>query len=187
MRIIFIDTETTGLNPHRNEIDPTLGNCILSYTIQAWTDGVLGPAQTIHLLPTCPVEPGAAKVNGYSPEEWARRGATRSFGWEDCTNLNVLHDAIVGGHNVPFDLDFVAAEFARGKVASPKWNHRKVDTQALSMPLVALGAIKSAALAHVAAYWGIDHSQAHTSAGDVTTTIQVWERYVDLYLRAAGR
>lgn len=174
MRVVFVDCET-------GHLDPQLGN-ILSYTIQAWADGLTGPAQTVYLLPTLPVDPGAAKVNGYTPEEWARRGATRHFDWNDRQILTALDGAIVGGHNVKFDLGFIEAECRRLQVAVPSWNHRNIDTQALSMPLVAMGVIKSASLKDVAAFLGLPSHDAHTSEGDVRNTIAVWEWHLGIYL-----
>jgi DNA polymerase III alpha subunit (gram-positive type) len=188
MRITFFDTETSDL-PERNPAAE-----IIAYTTQVWDSGVAQPAQTVYLLPTGPVAPEAAKVNGYTPEEWQRRGAVRSFSWEDATNLQqALHDQIVGGHNVGFDLDMVARTFARAGAAGPKPNYRKVDTQPMAQSLVALGLIQSASLVNVAKYFGVDVGAAHTSDGDVTMTIKVFEKFCLLikggieYARLSGQ
>lgn len=177
MRIRFFDTETSDL-PSRN---PNAE--IIAYTTQLWDNGVTSEAQTIHLLPTGPVAEEAAKVNGYTPEEWARRGAVRSFGWEDVTNLNnALHDQIVGGHNIEFDLDMVRRTFDRAKMAAPKPNYQLIDTQRQAAALVALNLITKASLVPACQYFGIDTSGAHTSAGDVTMTIKLFEAFALLSL-----
>lgn len=177
MHINFFDTETS------DTLDKNPNAEIIAYSCQSWVNGVRGPMQTVHLLPRGPVSEGAAKVNGYTPEEWARRGAIRHFDWQDATNLqNMLDGQIVGGHNTKFDLDMVAATFKRANIKRPDWNYRVVDTQANAQLLVGLGVLKSARLTEVAAYFGINTNQAHTSAGDVDITIQVWECLCHLVL-----
>ncbi len=177
MRIRFFDTETSDL-PSRN---PNAE--IIAYTTQIWDNGVVQPPQTIHLLPRGPVADEAAKVNGYTPQEWARRGAVRHFDWQDVTNLqNALHDQTVGGHNTEFDLNMVKITFERANIALPKWNYQIVDTQRQAASLVALGLIAKQSLVNVAKYFGIDTSKAHSSEGDVAMTIAVFEAFALLML-----
>jgi DNA polymerase III alpha subunit (gram-positive type) len=183
LRIVFFDTETSNL-PERN---PNAE--IIAYTTRVWVDGNVGEPRTIHTFPYGEVHPEAAKINGYTPEEWTRRGAVRQFDWHDVTNLREAlgNDAIIGGHNTGFDTDMVCRMFARANLSPPKWNYRKVDTQAMAQALVAIGAIKSASLVNVANYIGCDISGAHTSEGDVNMTIAVWEWFVGHALTSVGR
>lgn len=179
MRVVFIDTETGGLDPKTSNI--------LSYTIQVWVDGVRQAPQTTYLIPTLPVDPGAAKVNGYTPEEWHRRGADHSFDWNDLQRLQVLKDSVPGGHNTKFDLAFIAAECERLQVLCPQWHYQIVDTQAMSMGLSGIGAIKSPSLSKVCAALGIPANGAHTSEGDVRMTIDLWEWHLGVYLDCQER
>lgn len=181
MRIVFCDTETSDL-PDRN---PNAE--IISYTICPWVDGVRGEMRTVHVYPVGPVHPEAQRVNGYTPELWASRGAVRSFDWHDLSNFReALDSAIVGGHNTGFDTGMIETVFARLKTARPDWNYRKVDTQAMAMGLVAIGVLKKAGLADVAAHFGIVNQAPHTSYGDVDCTINVFEALLGVYLKGYG-
>jgi len=181
VRIVFIDTETSDL-PDRN---PNAE--IIAYTIQPWVDGVRGTAQTVHLFPRGPVAPEAQRVNGYTEALWHYRGAVRAFDDTDLAFLRqALDNAIVGGHNTGFDTNMIELEFARRRTAKPDWNYRKVDTQAMAMGLVGIGVIQKAGLVDMAKHFGIPHTNAHTSFGDVETTILVWEKFLEINLKAYG-
>jgi DNA polymerase III alpha subunit (gram-positive type) len=175
MRITWIDTETTDV-PERNP------NCeIIAYCLQVWDNGQLFPMTTVYLLPTGPVAEEAAKVNGYTPQEWQRRGAVRPFDMSDAQFLvGAMSDQIIGGHNTAFDVDMIQRTLKRGGLAPLKINYRKVDTQAQAQALVSLGLIQTASLVNVAKYFGIDTTNAHTADTDVTNTIKVWEAFQDL-------
>jgi len=175
MRIVWFDTETSDL-PERN---PNAE--IIAYTTRVWDNGILSEPHTVHLWPCGKVAEEAAKVNGYNPGEWLRRGAERTFDMTDAEYLaRTLHDQIVGGHNTNFDLDMVNRTFIRAGMQPPKPNFRKVDTQPCAQLLVSLGLIASASLVNAAKFFGIDPGAAHTSEGDVNMTIQVWERFRNL-------
>jgi DNA polymerase III epsilon subunit-like protein len=173
---------------------------VIEYTLQVW-DLQTGraPPQTIRLWPTMPgpggvvpvlrpVAPEVCKINGYDPATWGTGpyAATRAFDWHDCTNLALLDGALVGGHNTNFDLDFIRGEFLRAGVKPPRWNYRLIDTQKIAGPLVAMGLIKGQGLGDLCDLFGLSREGAHTSAGDVRMTIDVWEKFCDLYLKAWG-
>jgi len=184
MRVIFINTETTGLDPEKDRI--------ISYAIGVWQDGQRSPIQQLHVWPLNPdgtlmsVSEEISKINGYSIEEWQRRGATRGFQWQDAANLNVIQDAIVGGSNPRFDVGFIHAECRRIGMQPVNPSHPMIDMNALLMPLVAAGKIRSASLSVGAKYFGLDTSRAHDSAADVALAIDVWEHVLDRYLAMWG-
>ena len=181
-RIIFFDTETTGILSRYPEAE------IIEYTFQVWEDGVRGDFVTKKVKPGLPVPEEAARINGYTEEAWA---GAQPWGVEDWENVrrffpsceaNVKPKGIVvpGGHNVDFDIDMLNNQIRRfhGLHLPLDLSYRKVDTCRMAIALFELGEITSASLVNVARYFGIDTSLAHSSAGDVEMTIQVWEQFL---------
>jgi DNA polymerase III epsilon subunit-like protein len=176
--VIFIDTETTDLDPEKGEI--------IEYTFAEWIDGVRGRHLTRKVMPVGPVSPKAAEINGYTREAWEAAGAQP---WSSEDNGNVFNfipakeegtrgegRVIVGGHNTRFDLDFLNWQIKKqGHRQALDYSHRLIDTMTGAAPLMGLGELTSVSLVNVARYFGIDTSLAHSSAGDVEMTIQVWE------------
>jgi DNA polymerase III alpha subunit (gram-positive type) len=181
MKVIFCDVETTGL---------TEADQIISYCLELWDSDNLVPSGerpqiTARVLPTCPVHPMAARVNGYNESEWIASGA---IPW-DVPHVQHIqgfldeHSATakpnMGGHNVEFDLGFFRREFARAGYLF-ECSHRKVDTMPLAQTLVALGMVSHAGLDACRTYFGLQ-GQAHTAAGDVQTTIEFWEHMLGVF------
>lgn len=103
MKMIFFDTETTGLRPG--------SICQLSYI---FVDTSLKPTKTIgkNIFFTVEyVEPSAEKVHGFSVEKLYELSNGRYF--EDCLEEFLVDfqtaDVIIG-HNVNFDINFLTSE-----------------------------------------------------------------------------
>ncbi|MBM7871378.1 DNA polymerase-3 subunit epsilon [Clostridium pascui] len=103
MKMIFFDTETTGLRPG--------SICQLSYIL---VDTDLKPTKTTgrNIFFTVEyVEPSAEKVHGFSVEKLYKLSNGRYF--EDCLEEFLLDfqtaDVIIG-HNVSFDIKFLTSE-----------------------------------------------------------------------------
>lgn len=103
MKMIFFDTETTGLRPG--------SICQLSYIL---VDTSLKPTKTIgkNIFFTVEyVEPSAEKVHGFSVEKLYELSNGRYF--EDCLEEFLVDfqtaDVIIG-HNVNFDINFLTSE-----------------------------------------------------------------------------
>ena len=101
MKVIYFDTETTGLTPGKI--------CQLSYVIE---DGERVQGKNMFFAVPF-VEPSAQQVHGFSVEKLA----TLSGGQRFCDRLDEIAfdfstaDLIVG-HNVKFDIGFLTAEFS---------------------------------------------------------------------------
>lgn len=187
MRLVGLDTETTGLKPHGElQEDGSIGtDQIVQYTLQVWDNGVRSPAQTIWLYATIPVEPFIRKLNGYDETIWAQHNA-RVPDWHEPAIWALLDGAEILGSNPEFDLRFINATCRALGCTPPKPSHRRVNLNSLGMQLKALGLVKSAGLQDLASYFKISTHGAHTSDGDVRIAFDVWEAFLDLHLRAIG-
>jgi DNA polymerase-3 subunit epsilon len=170
--LAYFDVETTGLNPAYGDriIEVAVVRCEFEETVDSLQQ-LIDPQR--------PVSPGAYAVNHISDE--MLRGAP-PFGQVAERLLAILEGAVVVGHNVSFDLGFLAAELARSGVASP--------------PLVALDTCRLArrnyrfpshSLGRVASYLRVPRAHgAHRAMADVETTRAVFERMLfDLWRRGA--
>ncbi|MCS7261452.1 MAG: 3'-5' exonuclease, partial [Anaerolineae bacterium] len=105
-----VDVETTGL-------DPGLGHRLCEIAIVRWQDGHELETFTQRVNPERPVDPGAQDIHGISDE--ALRDAPR---FEEIAPLvrNYLEHAVIVGHNVLFDVGFLAAEWRRLRWPTPE-------------------------------------------------------------------
>jgi DNA polymerase III epsilon subunit-like protein len=125
---LWIDTETTGLDPHKHEIIE-----VAVVTEVVLTDGsgsvVRGWSAKIAPERIEAADPKALQVNGYTPEAWA--GAPTFSEIADELAELLASGSVVCGHNVGFDVAFIEAAFARigRKVRIP---YHKLDTVSLA-------------------------------------------------------
>lgn len=117
MGLLFIDTETTGLNPETDQLIE------IAY---AYLDD---PEPKTLILPhdRNNVSPEAAKVNNYyerglgNPAIWCTRNQLIEFEWD------ILAGETLVGANIGFDESFLAKEFP-----SKKWHYRKLDIESIA-------------------------------------------------------
>lgn len=175
-RIVFADTETTGLDADR---------CgIIQYCLAVWNDGEVTALAARKTMPWAGavITPEACRVNGYNPATWQAEGATPVNADDVKTWHEYLNGAVVGGANVPFDRGFLAAECRRLSLEPPRWSHRNADITPMAMPLVVSGAIAHAGLAALVEYFGVGHERPHDAVSDVEATIAVFEALCDVYV-----
>lgn len=124
---IAIDTETGGLDS---------SECALLSiaAVPSWD----APPFSIHILPVGRIEEKAAEVNGYTPEEWARRGAVppkvAAFEFQRWRYQLESRCFDLAAHNAGFDALFLLAFQQRTGVdlALPGiWHCTKIKLQAL--------------------------------------------------------
>jgi DNA polymerase-3 subunit epsilon len=174
MRILFTDTETTGL-------DPVLGAELIELAVIAWEDGATTELYEKPFLPKHGCPEAAAKINGYNETIWRECGA-KEFTIADAKELAALFAGqYIGGSNPDFDKRIIEGECHRAGQPKPEWSRRSLNTASLAWPLWATGAVDSTGLVSLAAYFGIEH-EAHSAIGDVRACIKVWEALYDLYI-----
>lgn len=185
MRIAFLDTETTGLEREDE---------VIELHVQIWdseSTGLVDGAEFYRLWYPCnlPSEK-ATQVNGFSYDKWAQRGATMFTG-DDVRAFRAFltqhaPDSF-GGANTQFDVGMLENMTRRAR--EPRLSlltYCQVDVQSMAVPLIVAGKIKSAALASLCSYFGVQNGQAHTAKGDCLATLAVFEKLIGLYWPALG-
>jgi oligoribonuclease (3'-5' exoribonuclease) len=123
-KIVFLDTETTGLNPYSHEL--------LEVAMIVREMGVDREVLFSLQIDTTRADRHALKVNNYygRSQELAR---TRVQPQQAESRLLVyLEDAIVVGNNVQFDLRFIERFlYQRGSYNTTPWHYHPVDLKAL--------------------------------------------------------
>lgn len=184
MKIHFADGETTGL---------TEDDEIIEFAIATW-DSEASPRVEMryhaYFFPLGECHPGAARINGYSPEAWAAKisGPRAGFlGYGACRAIAAELEGLTywGGSNPGFDISKLQEAFRRVRVPWPKMGHRKIDTSAMALPLVILGKVTSTGLGALMQHFGLG-AQTHTAKEDVLNTIAVFERLLALSIKGFG-
>ena len=131
-RLVFVDVETTGLNPVDHEI--------IEYAIiTEYPEGLVTEvACKVHPEHIETAHPKALEVNGYTSEKWCLAGAQSQKEAAIDIGLHLKFAAVVG-HNIPFDMSFFQETLKREGVTI-SIGHLNVDTMTLAYEhLVPLG------------------------------------------------
>jgi len=156
--LAFIDTETTGLDPRAQEV---LEVAVLlerpDGTLDEWCTKVRPQS-----LKTA--ETKALEINGYlaHPEKW---DSAPSFAEIAPELVRRLDDAVLVGHNVGFDLDFLQEALIRcgNKARLP---YHKLDTVTLAYVKLVPQGLTSLSLDSIRNFLGWSKENAHTALVD---------------------
>ena len=165
-KLLFIDSETTGLSPDFNEAIEWAG-------VLTEPDGVTviktfeAKVKPLHMDR---FDPKAKEVNGYNEAEWADAPDAVLTAAEMHT---MARDAILVGQNVSFDEGFLTA-FLKQHGLKPTWHYHKVDTMGLAWPLIKNGAIDGLSLANLAKWAGVEQTKPHRAMSDVLCVQKVY-------------
>ena len=154
MTFTYLDTETTGLDPHRHQIWE------IAYAVN---DGPIRAAVVPHSLVSA--DPDALEIGQYERRSTVSATAPNPHLFED-EMLSALDGRTLVGANPAFD-----AAFLRARWGVTPWYHRLLDVEAYAMPH--FGWVKPRGLKDVADGLREDGFTIplpdHTAAGDVAT------------------
>lgn len=162
--IVWLDTETTGLDPLENDI----------IEFAAVRDDT-GESLEMKIWPDRPenANPRALEINGYSVEAWEEAGAVTME--EAAPKIAAfLHNVILGGQNVSFDEDFIKAALKTHKVET-RIGYHKLDTVTLALVHIRPLGIRSVSLHTICNVLGISNEGEHTAMADVLRTQAVYQ------------
>ena len=150
--LAFIDVETSGLHPE-------MGHEIIEICIIKKNDVLhlkIAPSN-ISLA-----DPVALKINGYQPELWAdatprKLAAQLSASW--------LHGCMVVGHNIKFDMMFLADLWDSYDISSAV-DRRYIDTVVLAHEHLAPLGLRSLSMDNIRNFFGWSSASAHSALAD---------------------
>lgn len=169
MKLVAVDLETTGVSFLRDYIYEfglviEEGSSVTEYSF------------CIPLRQPMPKEADAVnhyterKEAGLLPPTWDTKFAFS-------TVLEILDEAVIVGHNVHFDMNFITMWFSRFRAAKPNWNHRLIDVGSLLLgryPHVKYPVSSTEALE----LSGVKNAGRHTALGDARWAYEVFRSVV---------
>jgi len=162
--LVWIDTETTGLSPMKNDV-------IEFAALRDDTEETL----VLKINPDRPenAHPKALAVNGYTPEKWAEAGAIPMA--EALPKIVAfLGDGILAGQNVMFDVTFLKVTCERYNQEA-RFGYHLLDTVTLALTHLRPLGIKSVSLGVVCEVLGVTNENAHTALADVQRARAVYQ------------
>lgn len=174
---LAFDTETTGLKTYKDNI--------LALSAQLLdVDLSVIDKLTVYANPAEGIEcdPDAARINGYSPTNWASKGAVSQEELvQQMSTLLVGQEQLIPiGHNTKFDIEFLYNTFKRGKakdVLKRALSYHVIDTVGIAVftDLTLLGKKSgSYKLEKLCARFGISlGSKAHDAEADIQATVEL--------------
>lgn len=172
MKLVYLDTETTGLDPDTHEVWE------IAYAVG---DGPIMSAVVPHTM--LHADPEALRMNGHAErairlDDWTgeQSWAARHFEQEARESLK---GATLVASNPSFDTAMLRARWG-----SEPWHHRKIDIASFSLPITGFKDGKPKGLYDIAEALGVQ-APDHTAAGDVHTLREcyrkLWDRYNELH------
>ena len=162
-KVVFLDTETSGLNPAIHTI--------LEVAVVDVTGKVIYHAKKRPLEGEA-VDPEASAVNGYSPETWIQDGDYEVSSEEMAEDLEeLLRDKVLVGCNPGFDTSFLRELFYGeiGHIDMP-WYYKTVCVSVMGYGL--FGELLS--LSKLREKLGVKRENNHTAVADALTTRDVY-------------
>lgn len=155
-KLIFIDTETTGLDSSRHELIEIAIIIVNDEGKKQWWHKRIAPN---HIATADPV---ALEINKYSAEQWADAPTFANIA--DVLGI-MLDGGVLIGHNVAFDIDFIQRAFKRCNHRVPRL--RGVDTITLVHEHLTPLGCPGLSMDTVREYLGWVRPTAHTATTDV--------------------
>jgi len=180
-KLLFIDTETGGLDPDKHSL--------LSIAMVVWEDMEIIDSQEILINDgILSVTEEALSINRIDIEKHKQSAISSSQAMDKILLFIGIHfpqqrKITLAGHNVHFDSDFLKCFFsANNKNFSDFFSHRIIDTSSILYYLFMAGRIKHRAISSDEAFdlFDIKVEGRHTAIGDAIATAKLFTRL--LYL-----
>jgi DNA polymerase-3 subunit epsilon len=180
-RLLFIDTETGGLDPGKHSL--------LSLAMVVWEDSeILDSMEVLINDGVLSVTREALSVNKIDLEKHKQSAISPSQAMDEILSFTGKHFPRHGkinlaGHNVHFDIDFLKRFFVlNNKDFSQYFSHRVIDTSSILHYLYLAGRIKHKAVSSDEAFglFDIKVEGRHTAIGDTIATAKLFTKLIEL-------
>jgi len=180
-RLLFIDTETGGLNPNKHSL--------LSLAMVVWEDREIIDSQELLINDgKLSVTEKALSINKIDIKKHKQSAISSSQALEKIYLFINKHfpqqrKITLAGHNVHFDVNFLKFFFFENNENFNKYfSHRIIDTSSILYYLYLAGHIKRRAISSDEAFdlFEIKVEGRHTALGDAIATAKLFTKLLDL-------
>ena len=180
-KLLFIDSETGGLDPDKHSL--------LSIALVVWEDRKIIDSKEILINDgILSVTQEALTINRIDLEEHKQSAVSSSLAMAEILLFIGKHFAgkdkiTLAGHNVHFDVAFLKRFFsANNKDFSDYFSHRIIDTSSILHYLYLAGCIKHKAISSDEAFelFDIKVEGRHTALGDAIATAKLFTKLLSL-------
>lgn len=176
--LAFVDIETTGFDPDKNEIIE-IGLVLVKQIGDSGSKFEILEEVELKVKPERieDADPQALKVNGYDPSQWIFANTLK----EAMTVFSAkTEDAIFVAHNLTFDYSFIDKAFKTTGVEN-KMFYPKIDTISVAYAKLHNNPqVEKFRLQKLCEYFGITNERAHTALADARATFLVYEKMMNL-------
>lgn len=172
--VIFLDTETTGLEPDEHEV---IEIAAIRFRCDLQVEVARRERKTVMQWPE-KAHAKALEVNRYTAKEWERAVPIRAA-LVELAEIFVEGEPILVCQNPIFDWGFLKVAFAREKLAFPSVR-RIIDTQSIAWPLVMNGHLTKVDLETMCSKYGISNDGSHRAMTDVVRTAQLYAKLIGM-------
>ena len=163
--IVFIDIETTGLNPEMHEIIE-----IACLRIDSGGHRSVYYAK-VHPMRIEIAHHRALEINGYNGKDWREA----FFPNEVAAQLeSFLSGALLVGHNIKFDVSFIS-ELMHAHKRLQTWDRRLIDTIVLAHEHLSPCGIESLSLDSIRSFLGWTHEGSHRAMRDAQDVMRLYK------------
>ena len=181
-RILFIDTETGGLDP--------LKHSLLSVAFAIWDKGKIIDAKEFLINDgILNVTPKALEINGIDIIEHSRVALKSKIAISEIKyflnqNFEPNEKIILCGHNILFDINFFKNFWNKNEEGdyNTRFSHRYVDTASILFFLSIVNKLPENSNSSQNAFdlFGISIDKRHSALGDVLGTAELFNRLIEL-------
>jgi|688.fasta_scaffold299210_2 DNA polymerase-3 subunit epsilon len=158
--IVVLDTETTGFN--YSKTDRVIEIAAVKY------DKFFQEVDRFETLVNPMRDLGAQHIHGIDAA-WVIDAPLFADVADEL--LAFMNGAVLVGHNIDFDLNFISAELSRAGRVVPDFAEHSIDTLRIARSIYGSG--QSCKLTDLAVLFSLDHTNAHAALADVQVTAQV--------------
>jgi|688.fasta_scaffold91793_1 DNA polymerase III alpha subunit (gram-positive type) len=172
MKLLVLDTETTGLDMTRHEIIQ-IGFLLMEFDGDQKFELISESEIKIRPLHLETAEPAALAVNGFT-----------AYGWKDTKPINEHFEEIkqkienadlMLGQNLVFDLRFIKQAYENLNAVPPAFP-QYIDTKWMATQLLKEGKLKSTSMDKMCKHFNIKiEGKAHTALVDCKRTLEVYK------------
>lgn len=180
-KLLFIDTETGGLDPGKHSL--------LSVALVVWEDEMVIDSMEVLINDgLLNVTPEALAINKIDLEQHRQTALAPAEAMEKLLAFIEKHfpgrgKITLAGHNVHFDIAFLKSFFsANNKDFSEYFSHRIIDTSSILHYLYLAGTLKQKAISSDKAFelFDIKVEGRHTALGDAIATARLFTKLLRL-------